>query len=324
MQGRAPTCPRCDYDLSGESVRWIDASPLRCTCPECGLDFETADVMREDRRVNPRHVEHAPRGIFGVGLLGAAWRTCVWTILPPIFWSRVRLHHVVVPRRLMWWLAIVLLGTHVLVCVVTNTMAVRQYGVGLTLTLRDDIRADLASPWIAPVGDVQQLWRGGTTWGHTWVPPWRGGRWGVAYVPLLAASALYPLLMLVLKDTRARAKVSRGHIARAFVFGLGWMVPLMLVSGATVIGVRYWFAGGITPTWFWVGVGVRQYFVPDLIQLATIPLGLMWIVWWWGCAVRSWRVRRPFAVWLAATIAALLGVAIAMAISPRVVMMLAV
>lgn len=42
---RGIVCPRCSYDLRGTMGDWSRACPLRGVCPECGLQFEWAEMI---------------------------------------------------------------------------------------------------------------------------------------------------------------------------------------------------------------------------------------------------------------------------------------
>lgn len=91
-------CPRCHYDLAGETARWSDAWPLDGQCPECGLGFEWADILAPDRRICIGLVEHA------TGLR----RRFRWTfttmrlaVLPWVLWRKLRLHHEMRPGAII-------------------------------------------------------------------------------------------------------------------------------------------------------------------------------------------------------------------------------
>ena len=47
---RGLLCPKCAYDLRGTMGDWSNACPLRGICPECGLEFEWADMIGTRRR----------------------------------------------------------------------------------------------------------------------------------------------------------------------------------------------------------------------------------------------------------------------------------
>ena len=44
---RGILCPKCSYDLRGTMGDWSRACPLRGVCPECGLQFEWAEMIGE-------------------------------------------------------------------------------------------------------------------------------------------------------------------------------------------------------------------------------------------------------------------------------------
>lgn len=316
MSAPPPTCPRCAYDLSAAIVAWDSSCPLDGRCWECGLSLQWADVLREDRRVNLRHVEHA---VGTGGVSSASWRSLGWTLWPPLFWSRVRLEHYVVPGRLWRWLLTIVgalwLAHAVLVLLITG----RQHGWGLVLTFRDDITAAILNPILAPMGMLFQDWTGGMARGYTFAPAWKGTLWGPAYVPLLAFTLMFALMMLVLKDTRARAKVLRAHVLRATVFGLAWLLPLIGLAMAAA-AFEAWAS---TPARFWalyITIGSRSYEVSTLAGYALLLPAAAWIAWWWWAALsRGWRIERPFAAWGSALVASLLALAVVLALDTQFV-----
>lgn len=106
-----PICPRCGYEQSGTVQTWRESCPLTGTCSECGLGFCWADVLNPGRVDLAGFVEQARGGWWQV--LAAAWRTWVWSMLPWVFWRKVRLDHRVVPRRWAAWAILTLVLVHV-------------------------------------------------------------------------------------------------------------------------------------------------------------------------------------------------------------------
>jgi hypothetical protein len=267
-------------------------------------------VLVEDRRTDPLLIEHSRSDRWG--LVVAAWRTWALTLTPARFWRRVRLEHRVVPRRLVLWALVVLLGTHVLTASVGTWLIADQAQYSERLLTRDDYVFAALRAWVAPLGDFVQNWRGGTMWGYVFTPAWRSTPLGPAYTPLLAAWLMYPIMMMVLVDTRHRAKVRPGHIARAGVFSLAWLVPFLLVRSAAGV------AGYLTqngPTW-----GPPAVDIPLAVDGALLLGTLLWQARWWACTARvGWRLDRPRQVWVAAFIAALLVAAILVALDRGVI-----
>lgn len=320
MEHPPPTCPRCAYDLSSATAAWEESCPLHGQCWECGLHLAWADVLREDRRVNLRHVEHATGGW---EVAGAAWRTWAWAIWPPRFWQRVRLEHHVVPRRLWRWLLLVV-GSMWLLHVIFLTLAAgRRVGWNIAFSLRDDVCAEIAQAVLAPVGSLYQKWIAGTAWGYTFAPAWESTHWGPAYVPLLVFTVMFAVMMLVLKDTRARAKVRFPHVLRAGVFGLAWLVPLVAVAIA-VEALAQWANSPTRTAWVYVPIGARSFYIPQIAGYALVPPMAAWVAWWWWLALsRGWRIEQPAKVWWTALLAATLAMVIVLVCDNQLISILA-
>ncbi|CAG0969710.1 hypothetical protein PHYC_01175 [Phycisphaerales bacterium] len=320
MPTAEPICPRCGYDLSAESRKWTHACPLDGACWECGLRLEWADLFSPDRRRDVFFVEHAPERH---EVLPAAWRTWWWAIRPPVFWSRIRLETAIVPRRIAWWVFCVLLAFHAFCALASNAILGKLRGWDLFLPFRDDIRAETFTAWLAPVGCLIADWRGTTIWGYRFAPAWEFTSWGPAYLPLLAMSLMLPIMLLVLKDTRAKARVRRAHILRAAVFGLAWLVPLMLLALAH-FAFNQWAASSNRTNLLYFQIGPKWLALESIWGFALVPFGAAWILWWWWSALsRGWRLDEHGRVWLAASAPALLVVVIVLALDQDLVNLLA-
>jgi hypothetical protein len=87
--GDEPVCPRCGYDLRGATSAWQESCPLCGSCPECGLEFEWAELLGQRRRTPRWCVEYGR-------LREVPWRvprTLLMTLLPWRFWSTLRMVH---------------------------------------------------------------------------------------------------------------------------------------------------------------------------------------------------------------------------------------
>jgi hypothetical protein len=93
-----PQCPRCGYNLRGTVATWPQYGfcPLEGVCTECGLHFEWANVYDPGRSEPAWCVEYIARRRLVRGCVLTAFRS----VLPWRFWSRLRMHHRVRPRRL--------------------------------------------------------------------------------------------------------------------------------------------------------------------------------------------------------------------------------
>ncbi len=317
MESEAPTCPRCGYDLSAEVVKWGEACPLHGRCWECGLDVAWADLLRPDRRRNPLFVEHAP--VRGVAM--AAWRTWWWALRPGRFWTRVRLEHEPRKRRMLAWVALVPGVAWLVHGAAWCGVLWWQHGLGWVLTNGESV-----SGWLAPAGSVMAWWRpgvmGATAWGEKFVPAWERTTFGRAYLPLLAMSVLLVVMVLVLKETRARAKVRLAHVARAGVYSLAWVVPVAGL-GPVLRAVNLWLIanGFATPL---VTTGWRGFMPFYHWGYWFGPVAAVWLgAWWWMVLSRGWRLESPGRVWGAMMAGGVLAGAIVLALDWELIWLIA-
>lgn len=278
-------CPRCGYDQRGIVASWTSACPITGICSECGYGFRWIDVLHPERNLLPGFFEHA-KGRWKCWL--AAFRTLGWALLPWMFWSRVKLHYEPRPRRLVLWAPIVF-GS---IWVATAAMRVGAfYG---------DIRMfpprELVNAFIFPVG----LWWSGTQVELLII------EWSPLYFGVFAASVGWPLLLLVLPETRRRAKVRKVHVLRASVYGLAWLaVHLSLLLISALMGML----GG---DWF-VSLAMRGPVI-DFLEEASLWYGLFlaaWIgAWWWFVLAWGFQIQRPTLHWLVLLLPTLLAMAV--------------
>lgn len=231
-----PRCPRCGYDLSGPIPDWTTECPLEGTCPECGTGFRYADVFHPERLDVPWFIEHAAAPL-GSGLLERAWtptwatvRTFFAAALPMHFFTRLRVEHRIVPRRMLLWLLLLLLPLHL---VASGLSLFRVLWVGIT---RLGVANAATDEWIGylscftyPIFSLDP--RTGPTTFMSLFPyridldVLRGPTW---VFMALAMHLSYAAVMLCLPWTRKLAQLRAGHIARALVYGLWWVALLVL------------------------------------------------------------------------------------------------
>lgn len=323
------SCPRCGYDQSGLVAAWQSSCPLAGTCSECGLEFEWADVLNADRKPLRGFVEHERRGILGLRLLVAALRTFTWTWLPWRFWAKVRLHHPV--RRSRWavWFLLMIGSIHVLgTCAhVAARLILHQRTASMaagTSDLVEYVLEAVAQP-IAVIQATDDPSTGSTTltnpfmWRVHWLfkeKGYLGGSvWMTFTVPMLAASFAFPLLLLILPDTRRIAKVRVVHLARAFVYSLSWVGALAVFRlfrcVVAIFEPPYSSIYRSPPRgWVWSlapdGETLRDW------RLHALAPMLLWLsVWWLACIWRGLRLPRPIFTWGVLLIAVMLAVMLA-------------
>ena len=335
-----PSCPRCGYDQSGEIARWADTAVPPTpggTRVECGLEFEWIDVLDSSRHTLPGFFEHTP-GL--VGFFTGAWRTWWWTILPWRFWSKVQMHHKVRPRRLAFWL--IALWLLPLTCFVACRGIGRVWcdrvrtvpAFGGAAIYQPPKPAESMQYHALAIG-AEMVWPILEAHSVHWTPIGNGGLllrkqspaifhlfsfYGLPsgmYVAL-AASFMFPSVLLMLPVTRSEAKVNWRHLWRAAIYSLAWLGLGMIMLVPDIVE---WLRSVIRVTkqpWpddFVLLLGQRESQLPlveMMLSASSSTYIALWLLLWWYIAIdRGFRFRRPFLVWLAAAVPTALAVVIA-------------
>lgn len=264
------------------------------------MEYAWNHVFYPDRNDLPGFFEHAGRGRWNVVV--AAWRTWVWALWPLGFYRRVSVEHRIVYGRLAVWLVYVIMPLHVVASLLSTIRIGAFPGTGI---LGRGAALDLLtylSCWTYPLATVEYN-TGALSF------PLRL-EWQLGGTPLYIPAALvmhsaFAAICLALPSTLGAAKVRRGHIARAFVYGLAWL-PLLAVfrigrNGYLLVellenanlGMIGFGWGGPAP------VRLARFY-PEV----SAGLIFVWVAfWWWAVFVRGWRVRQAGLVW------AMLGIA---------------
>lgn len=295
---QTPTCPRCGYDLSGIIASWTDSCPLAGICSECGLEFRWRDLLSERAEFLLGFFEHA---------LGArrsfawAWRTWAWTIIPNLFWSRVRMHHRLSPKRILLWPVALILPMYVLGSL-AGTLALWAPIIAGRIPYYDRVWPVTLGQWTSPFVYIDYSWGGRIAGYRIDVEP-MVGYWPI-FIPVgLAASLVLVALFVLLSDTRKISKVRTMHAARVGVYSLAWIVPVAalhlhyrLAMCIEMIGFAFGPQRRTMGLWgdtaFWLGSFVdRHWFAPLVIVLA-------WIGAWWFVALdRGLDMKHARRIW---------------------------
>lgn len=292
-------CPRCGYDLSGETSRWEEACPLRGRCPECGTEFEWELIFRPERFALPWFVEHAPSAQHAA----RRWLPTLMHVLwPPRFWREVTVTRPVNPTKAVLWLALPCLVLHV-VASVTALGTTAWYRVG-PIKIQD-----VVDSFIVPFSNFDWLMY------RRWWPT------NVFEIPapsaVGAATCTFAVVLLLLPWTRRLAKLRTAHLIRATSFSLWWVILLFAFRvwrNLDVIRTAVTPPGGLPipglPPGTWVATVVGTPLGSEWPQGLGFVL-FAWTLWWWWCACNiGWRVDRGRWVWAllaaAASIAALI------------------
>ncbi|MBI1190076.1 MAG: hypothetical protein GC200_05270 [Tepidisphaera sp.] len=296
-------CPRCGYDLSGETSRWEEACPLRGRCPECGTEFEWELIFLPGRFDLPWFVEHG----HGWREFVRRWpRTLAKVLVPPGFWREVDVTRRVSVKRALAWVLVPLVVLHVVASVVALLPGIVVTGGSISsITLIDVQEAALYPFW-----DMYFL---GSSFSTLSLQFWmlvqpRYVRWGVA------CALAWPLVLALLPATRHLAKLRWHHLARAAGYSVWWVIalPLFRIGRDLVFLFEVLSVPAINrpkplPLSGWWG-GPRKYFLwefwPQLVGTALVA----WVLWWWWCACTvGWKIERGRLVWILLTIAAMLA-----------------
>lgn len=322
MEGRADAsslsaraaCPRCAYDLAGVVAAWPGGTaPQRGTCSECGLDFAWQDLLDPKRQRCSGLFEHARTAREQIRWF---FRTLAWMVWPGVYWSRVQMHHEARTRSLAVRLlgAVVVLhllagGVHALGCTIGTAWWVPELG---WMDPRGAVYAHVVLQPIAGV-DVRASWGAGGLV--------RVGRsmWLADAIALACMIGMWPLMFLALPITRSLAKVHWGHIGRAALTPVMWLVVLLaLRAGFIVLCVGYsavfaeaakrwpaWHASLPDPNMNLFRRAISLW--ADVLQLAMLGL-MLWLIVWWGFAIlRGWRIAKGWLVFFLLAIAAVLS-----------------
>lgn len=257
-----PECPRCGYDLRGQTCAWnVDdppeggGCPLTGQCTECGLQVEWTEVFHPRRLRVWWFVENARWKLMPL----ATQLTLINALLVWPFWRRVRLENPINLHRAWLWVLVILI----------DTVGFR-FGVEWLFEL--SVRAD---PLVA-VELLAQRWR--SAWMDEEFPVWVLGS--------MAASVAAPLVFALLPFSRARSKVRMSHLLRAWAYSFAWLPCIVLVS-----------VGLFIYAWIFQGLGFRQLNFNDPLAFLT---GLR--DWWTGYAgaasVTDWFPLWPTLIWL--------------------------
>lgn len=317
-----PQCPRCGYDQSGLIATWESACPLAGVCSECGYEFHWREVLNPEQRRLDGFVEHCPWKLVPL----VAFRTLAWAWLPWVLWRRVKLHHEVVPKRLLAWLAVVLIGWHVVnagLAVVSQYVLEYQvrsyvqsqsklYAIPFEINKAELLVNALVWPVLRYDPWVAQGSLGGTGLSlaaNEWPPPWH---------ILTLATLAFPIAFILLRGSRKLNRIRSVHVLRAAVYSFAWVGTLLLLWTVLVVldivNVLTVDLNELHSSW----LGLVQQFIEYFFEWAPYAL-LVWLGLYWLLAMKiGWSFRNPFYHWLLISMVVLLASAAgARAINPQ-------
>ncbi len=276
-----PTCPRCDYDLSGLVATWVTSCPMQAVCSECGLAFDCTNVL-SPRMLGPRwSFEHAPRPAAGRWL-----RTSLMALRPSRLCAEMRIDHAVRRVRLAQFAILWLLAVH-LASVAGRVGAfsfVRVWFGGGTSWLRqiaaslEDDRLDLLGTLLMPYAGPIQVPVGARTISDLPMFP--------IYLLTFIPTVCMPVWMMILGATLAKARVRRVHLLRGLAYSLPGAGFWALFICAGVAACDMARGGVMGPAWSrW------ELAMAGLMLAFPVYHGL----WWWMFIRRYLRLPHALA-----------------------------
>ena len=275
----SPACPRCGYDQRGVIDSWTHSCPLMGVCSECGHTLRWAEVLDPAARLDPWFAEHAGTGRRASLRIAVTW---MWVAFPWIFWNRVGVKLPISIRRMVLWLGVPLIAIHVI------AGAVRSSTIWLLWPSPwyEWFHLELIVAWLGPLVSV----RGDRFQMIVALTP---GSWPHPITVLVSISLGMPLLLFMLSATRRACRLRRGHVWRASIYGLAWLIPLAIARASsyleTLVDV---YPGTSRLPWSvleegnnWIDIQLHAY--PWQWGSALI----IWCVVWWWCAIaRGFRL----------------------------------
>lgn len=304
-------CPRCGYDLRGLLAAVTDRPDGEATCSECGLRFAWTDVLDPARHHVPWLYEHTPSSARRTTIgLRRAWGTLVRTLVPWVFWIRVRLHTRISIARLAVWLVVLVAPLHVLWALFNTWRRFAYFNAaapGWGVVTGSQWETFFVNAWLYPLAELRGTRVAGWTL-HLREPSY-------SFLLPLGASLLMPIMLLLLSTSRATARVRVGHVLRAGVYGLGWIAWWYLLWTSITLAslIDEWLSGG------GMSIGVLRGRLAASLPISRRDLGLFvlgaWAAWfaayWWWAIARGLRLPRAALLWSLLMIAALLAGALA-------------
>jgi hypothetical protein len=264
-----PMCPRCGYDQSGVIDSWKENCPLYGTCSECGLELDWKVVLDPTLRGPRWSFEHGPR--WSLRRFAA---TALRALLPRLLFGQFVMSDDIVLRRLMWFAAMSLLMMAVLLHVAKVVLNVYWWFV---------------NGW---------GWGWGLSRSLFW--PYRQRdlfTYSSALVLIYLPQVALVLLLGILDETLARARVRKVHLVRGLCYSLpaaALVLPLLtggLVVLAAIIprfsGPDEWFLLGAAALWgtwsgFWWWVFLSLYLrmrrAALIVGVLMVPAVLLTVV----------------------------------------------
>lgn len=280
-----PACPRCDYDLSGETATWTVQCPLESRCPECGFDVRWTSIFRT--ATPPAwSVEHAAGSRWTV--VASVFRSASRAFLPRHLWRKLSLSMPVVPKRLALMLVVWLVASYVMsMGLMAATIWVESWmetrvlinsyrGVAGFNPAAFTVKIETGR-WLFPYFSTMSQWRG--------VPP----------EPMMLCvlfGLVMPGALVLMPMSLRRAKVRPRHIVRLTGYWLVWLSVLAIVPAWTdsLYRMTVQFRYQVSTPWI---VETLKAILGVSNGIVTLILFAV-VVWYWRAAAKHYlRIPRP-------------------------------
>ena len=326
LRDRHLLCPRCRYDMRGESGQWRDFCPIRGRCNECGYGFFWADLYGFGKG-HPRWCVEADGGQlwFPVRAVRSVWRT----VLTHRMWYELHMALPVRIGRVMTWIIALMIIVMLLPPARRATeyyVAKAYHGPPWTRVTDADVRdwiwkghgivVNGLAPGNRPAGYRFNARERTTTWHYPlhFEPRWEG--WIEAYP--FAIHAASTLLFLGIIRCSPTIRIARRNLLRPALYGFAALVAFSLVRQGLrafdSLGHQMWGASpylyrSTRPTgliefghkWASRPMARPVSFHPTLVAVLMSSVLALWYWYFWFHTLRDY-VRTPRPASLAAVL----------------------
>lgn len=293
-----PICPKCGYDQSGTIATWESQCPIEGICPECGLEFDWADVFDPSRVHLSWYVEHAEEKR---GMIRRSPMTYWFLLLPHRFWKRVAVTSPIYGARLWSYVAGVIISVY-LVTTLLN-IATRAYSnsrwnqLYASFQTKNPGNPMQGKQYTVDMGTMR-YWLG--IIGDSILQPIRSRDTATQIALLIGGMALlWAVVIVAVPTTRRIAKVRLAHVNRAVAWSC-LVIACLFCMVSVSESIASWFSISgidIDPNWPGLFSAIQMRFTQAEAYSRYVITGVflasfIWIQWFWIAAiVRGWQIR---------------------------------
>lgn len=293
MHTPPPCCPRCEYELTGETDRWHEQCPLEGVCPECGLALQWRDVYQICNEWGSEVGWYAEHAHTLPSMLARTPGTILRLVFPSRFFNPVNHRRQIRPVALSLWLLVVSLLIHLFVSPIgyaahrVEGYAYDRRGIdGLARMLHTQL-TEIPSAVSYPFFFVYYGSNGfdivsGPFSGYEWYD-YMLPVWAIIGVPIFWV-LLIGFVLLVRHDEEKDHRHDARLLTRLTLLS---MLPAMIHIQIVRLGFGFHAATGMTSMTDWVPIA----FIISILAM------IFWQQLLWTHAVRRyWHIRRSFLI----------------------------